>query len=426
MVLSILLIFMFFQSNAFGYIDPGTGSLLFSSLFGIIGTLFFLSKTLIIRLKTMSFFKSKSIETEASKKARIIIYGEDKRYYNVFRPIIDELIKLEIPVIYYSSSEDDPIFDIKNDLLHTEFIGVGNKAYAKLNFIEADICLMTTPNLDVFQLKRSKGVKKYVHIVHSPVIPLYRLYSLDFFDSVLINGAHQEEYIRDLEKLRDENPKEVVIVGSSYLDELDKKKKQLKLDSVEADSILLSPSWGDNALLIRYGSKLIDELLKTNMHIIIRPHPQSLISEKTVLDNLQNIYKDQKNIEWDFSVDNIISFSRSKIMISDFSGVIFDYVFLFERPVLIPEFKFDKSVYDIAMLKDEIWTFKVLPKVSIRIEESDFSNIENIISQTIKSNDLIENIRCIKREAYMYQGDSSKLTSQYIKSSLDNMVSTVK
>ena len=149
-------------------------------------------------------------------------------------------------------------------------------------------------------------------------------------------------------------------------------------------------------------------------------------AEKNSQLNLQNIYKDQKNIEWDFSVDNIISFSRSKIMISDFSGVIFDYVFLFERPVLIPEFKFDKSVYDIAMLKDEIWTFKVLPKVSIRIEESDFSNIENIISQTIKSNDLIENIRCIKREAYMYQGDSSKLTSQYIKSSLDNMVSTVK
>ena len=426
MFLSVLVLFVIFQSNVFGYIDPGTGSLLFSALFGIIGTLFFLSKALLIKLKTMSFSKNKSIETEASKKARIIIYGEDKRYCNVFKPIIEELIKLETPVIYYSSSEDDPIFEIKNDLLHAEFIGVGNKAYAKLNFIEADICLMTTPNLDVFQLKRSKGVKKYVHIVHSPVIPLYRLYSLDFFDSILINGNHQEEYIRELEKLRRENPKEVVIVGSSYLDELDKKKKQLNLDSIEADSILLSPSWGDNALLIRYGSKLIDELLKTNMNIIIRPHPQSLISEKGVLDNLQDIYKDKKNIEWDFSVDNIISFSRSKIMISDFSGVIFDYTFLFERPVLIPEFKFDKSIYDIAMLKDEIWTFKVLPKISIHIEESDFGNIGNIISNAVNSDNIIKNIRDIRKEAYMYQGEASKYTAKYIKNSLDNMVSIVK
>ena len=425
MLISIIAVFLLYQSNVFGYIDPGTGSLLFSALFGIIGTAFFLFKAFLIKLKTMSFSKDKS-STLLNKNARLIIYGEDKRYYNVFKPIIDELLKLEIPIIYYSSSEDDPIFDIKHELLYTEFIGVGNKAYAKLNFIEADICLMTTPNLDIFNLKRSKGVKKYVHIVHSPVIPLYRLYSLDFFDSVLINGNHQEEYIRELEKLREEDPKEVVIVGSSYLDELDKKKKQLKLDSVKSDSILLSPSWGDNALLIRYGSKLIDELLKTKMHIIIRPHPQSLISEKTVLDNLQNMYKDKKNIEWDFSVDNIISFSRSKIMISDFSGVIFDYTFLFERPVLIPEFKFDKSVYDIAMLKDEIWTFKVLPKISIHIEEKDFSNIAKIISKTIKSNNIVENIRDVKKEAYMYQGESSKLTAEYIKNSLDNMLSVAK
>ena len=107
MFITVSILFILLQTSVFGYIDPGTGSLLFSALFGIIGTLFFLSKALLIKLKTMSFSKSKNIETEASKKARIVIYGEDKRYYNVFKPIIEELLKLEIPVIYYSSSEDD-------------------------------------------------------------------------------------------------------------------------------------------------------------------------------------------------------------------------------------------------------------------------------------------------------------------------------
>ena len=153
----ILIVFILFQRNLFCYIDPGTGSLLFSALFGIVGTIFFLFKAFIIRLKTTPFFKNKNIESDISKKAKIIIYGEDKRYYNVFKPIIEELINKKVPVIYYSSSEDDLIFEIKNDLLYTEFIGIGNKAYGRLNFIEADICLMTTPNLDVFQLKRSKG-----------------------------------------------------------------------------------------------------------------------------------------------------------------------------------------------------------------------------------------------------------------------------
>ncbi len=226
MILSVIVLFVIIQSNLFCYIDPGTGSLLFSALFGIIGTLFFLSKALIIKLKTFSFAdKINKKEKISETKSKIIIYGEDKRYYNVFKPIIEELINLEIPITYYSSSEDDPIFEIKSDFLNSEFIGTGNKAYAKLNFIEADICLMTTPNLDVFQLKRSKGVKKYVHIMHAPSeAALYCLYSLDFFDAVLLNGKNQIYDIRELENLRGTKVKELDIIGSTYLDELEKRK----------------------------------------------------------------------------------------------------------------------------------------------------------------------------------------------------------
>ena len=151
------------SGSLFPYIDPGTGSALFSVILAILGTLFFLLKAFIIKIKTFSFVRNK--DKDIDKKAKIIIYGEDKRYYNLFKPIVEELIKLQIPIVYYSMSEDDNIFNIESEYLHSEYIGIGNKAYAKLNFIEADICLMTTPNLDVFQLKKSKGVKKYVRQV---------------------------------------------------------------------------------------------------------------------------------------------------------------------------------------------------------------------------------------------------------------------
>ena len=62
MLITIFALFILFQSNVFGYIDPGTGSLLFSALFGIIGTLFFLSKALLIKLKTMSFSKQRPLK----------------------------------------------------------------------------------------------------------------------------------------------------------------------------------------------------------------------------------------------------------------------------------------------------------------------------------------------------------------------------
>ena len=425
MILSILVLFIILQANAFGYIDPGTGSLLFSALFGIIGTLFFLSKALIIKLKTMSFSKNKSIETEASKKARIIIYGEDKRYYNVFRPIIEELIKLEIPVIYYSSSEDDPIFEIKNDLLHSEFIGVGNKAYAKLNFIEADICLMTTPNLDVFQLKRSKGVEKYIHITHSSAeTSTYCLYSLDFFDTVFLNGEHQIRDIRELERKRNTIVKDLYVVGSPYLDELSKLKssvlKELKEKHKDNNkkTVLLAPSWGMNCIFRRFGEKLIDNIVNSDYNVIIRPHPQSVISDKDVLEKFKERYKDKDNVEWDFNKLNIYSLARADIMISDFSGVIFDYTFLFEKPVIIPSFIFDKRGTDAIEIDEEVWTFETLPKISFKLDENNFSNISDIILDAINNDALKSNIIKAKEEAYMYQGESAKRSADYIKNML--------
>ena len=425
MVITIFALFILFQSNAFGYIDPGTGSLLFSALFGIIGTLFFLSKALLIKLKTISFSKSKNIETEASKKARIIIYGEDKRYCNVFKTIIEELIKLEIPVIYYSSSEDDPIFEIKNDLLYTEFIGVGNKAYAKLNFIEADICLMTTPNLDVFQLKRSKGVKKYVHIFHAPSeAALYCLYSLDFFDAVLLNGENQVSDIRELESTRNTKVKDLEIIGSTYLDELDKKKNEaMKSVTKYTDkrTVLIAPSWGMNGLLKRFGEKLIDPILDSGYHVIVRPHPQSLIVEKDMIEKLKNKYKDNSNLEWDFNRDNIHSLSKADVMLSDFSGVIFDYAFLFNKPTIIPSFTFDKRGYDAIELKGETWTFKTLPDISVSIDENNFSNISSIIEDTINNNELKENILRVKNEAYMYRGQAGVRGANILKSYLETI-----
>ena len=414
MILSVVVLFIIIQSSLFCYIDPGTGSLLFSALFGIIGTLFFLSKVLLIKLKTFSF-ADKINKKENISKAKIIIYGEDKRYYNVFKPIIEELINLEIPTIYYSSSYDDKIFEIKSDFLKSEFIGTGNKAYAKLNFIEADICLMTTPNLDVFQLKRSKGVKKYVHITHSSAeTSTYCLYSLDFFDAVFLNGEHQIRDIRELENKRNTIIKDLYVVGNPYLDELSKMKETITKENNNKKTILIAPSWGMNCLFRRFGENLLDNIVNSDYNIIIRPHPQSLISDKDIIDKFQNRYKYKNNVEWDFNRVNIYSLSKADIMISDFSGVIFDYAFLFEKPVIIPSFTFDKRGTDAIEIDEEVWTFETIPKISFKLDENNFSNISQIIEDSINNETLKNNILKAKEEAYMYEGQASKRAAQFL------------
>src|SRR5574344_1317112 len=177
------------------YIDPGTGSMLFSILIGAAATLFFLGKAAILKFKLLfSSRKNKdAIQQDASYKP-YVIYCEGKQYWNVFKPVTDEFEKRNITLIYYTSAKDDPAFDQNYKFVKCEYIGDGNTAFAKLNLLSAGVVLMTTPGLNVYQLKRSKNVKHYAHVLHAASdATMYRLFGIDFFDSILLTGDYQKK-----------------------------------------------------------------------------------------------------------------------------------------------------------------------------------------------------------------------------------------
>ena len=301
---------------AFGilYIDPGTGSMLFSVLISLFALGYFAFRGVLIKLRLL-FVGKKGTK---GKRIPYVIYNEGRQYWNTFRPVVEEFEKRGIPLVYYTSAQSDPVFDSTWQFVKPEFVGEGNKAYARLNLMEADVCLMTTPGLDVFQLKRSKGVKHYCHIVHMiNDATTYKRYGLDYFDSVLLAGVWQGEDIRYLEKLRGLPPKRLVTVGCPYLDV-----QAARLNSFQGDgdqrqgfTVLVSPSWGASGLLSLYGEKLLDPLAETGWNIIVRPHPQSKVVEKELIARLQARYNKNNNIIWDFAPDNIVSISKADIMI---------------------------------------------------------------------------------------------------------------
>lgn len=391
------------------YIDPGTGSMLFSVLIGFVSIFFFAAKTALIKIKTLPiWYKKKDGETISSSRKDIVIYSEGKQYWNVFRPVLEEFDRRKISVTFYTSDENDLCFDFKSEFVTTSFIGKGNKAYATLNLLEADIVLMTTPGLDVYQLKRSKMVKHYSHILHAPVdATLYRLFSFDYFDSVLLTGDYQAESIRLLEKNRGLSEKQLITIGCTYLDVLKEKLSALpSKEFSEKRTVLVSPSWGENGLLKKYGVSLLKPLAQSGHNVIVRPHPQSSIVEKAMLEDLQKQLSSFSNVEWDFERENIKSMSRSDVMISDFSGIIFDYMFLFERPVFYTGYDFDKRAYDASDVLANPWMFTKLEELGIRLEEKEFENIGNIVEKCAADSKLKEKIILAKNTAWMNQGNA--------------------
>ena len=178
------------------YIDPGTGSMLFSILIGAAATLFFLGKAAILKLKLLFSAKKNGVATTDSNYKKYVVYNEGMQYWNVFKPVCDEFEKRQIELTYYTSAEKDPCFEQNYKYVKPEFIGEGNMAFVRLNMLSAGIVLMTTPGLQVYQLKRSKKVKHYAHVLHAASdATMYRLFGIDYFDSVLLSGDYQKKIL---------------------------------------------------------------------------------------------------------------------------------------------------------------------------------------------------------------------------------------
>lgn len=391
------------------YIDPGTGSMLFSIIIGITASLYFVIRSLLLKLKFLITGGKKILQA----KNKHVIYAEDKRYYSLFLPVLEECEKRGINLLYLTSSEDDPVFTSGFKHVKAEYIGSGNKAFARLNFISADFILSTTAGLDVYQWRKSKNVNHYSHLLHSvSETSTYELFGIDYYDSYLVSSdSFQTNDIRKIKKIRGLPEKTILTVGCAYLDVYSEKIKNIHKEDNHIFTVLISPSWGKTSLLVKYGEKIIDPLLITNWRIIIRPHPQSLTVEKEIIETLTKKYENNTNVEWDFERDNVFSLSKADIMISDFSGIIFDYMFLRNKPVIYACEDMDLRRFDSHLIYNnqyEMFTFKVLEKAGVKLTEDLFPKLPEIIQKTSGDSSVLSTITAAKNEAWQYQGESGK------------------
>ena len=398
------------------YIDPGTGSMLFSIIIGIAGVLVFAVRALWIKFKfVITGGRSKASD---SSTMPICIFSEGKRYWNVFSPICDEFEKRQKDIWYLTASSDDPALSKDYKYIHPKFIGEGNKALSKMNLIKADIVLATTPGLDVYQWKRSKGVKYYVHIPHMPGdIDSYRMLGLDFYDAILLSGQHQADRIRKLESIRGIPEKELKLVGIPYMD-----KMKERLDSYtdpegagkKEPVVLLAPSWGESGILSIYGAPFIDLLIKTGYKIIIRPHPQSFTSEKDLMDSLMKKYPETDRLKWNRDPDNFDVLNESDILISDFSGVIFDFTLVFNKPLIYTNVDFDIRPFDADWIDETPWTLRILPDLGIELGEDNVGNIKELIDKCIDDPSFTEGREKARDEAWGYIGEGANRSADFV------------
>lgn len=362
------------------YIDPGTGSLLANVLLGVLLTLFFTFKGLIYELIGKLGSKDKSLKLEYP--GQIVIFNEGKNYWNVFKTVMLSLVDNSVEFIYLTAGEDDPGLEFcREHNITSRYLGHMSQALFSLRKISAKTLLTTTPQLGILSFKRSDKVEHYCHLLHAPIdIHVYKKFAFDDFDSVMCSSSYQMENLRALEQLRGSEVKELLETGCTYYDN-----RQKKENSETGDAILFAPTWGDKSFLRQSGTDFLDTLLNEDRSVIFRPHPQSWISEPELIDDIIKRYESNKNFTVDRTVSNVESINRSKIIICDFSGIIYDFILLEDRPVIAVRHRWGDGGYESSDLKNrQSAEFLVEAKGRV-VEEDEAEHIVNIIDEVLET-----------------------------------------
>jgi len=354
----------------------------------------------------------------------IVFYAENKASMNHFRLLISELTQEKnLQICYVTSVKNDPMLSIKNEKIHSFFIGDGITRTKFFLELKAKILIMDMPDLNSFHIKRSKIFPvHYIYIFHSmfSIHSYLRKGAVDNYDTIFCVGEHQKNEIQETEKLYDLKPKKLVNYGFGRLDTLLKEKHNFQENNLNKENlIIVVPTYGENNLLKICGIELIEKLLATNFKVLLRPHFRIFKESEDLIKNIREKFQNNKNFRIEEGVIKPEDFHSSKCMISDWSGISLEYAFVFERPVIyinVPKKVLNEEAEEISLVPIEV---AIREKIGFLIEPNNLNEISKIILK-LDDKSRAEEIRNIRSQTVFNIGKSASVGAEYIEKILNS------
>ena len=285
-----------------------------------------------------------NFSTLAKESRKITFYSESANYYPHLELLLKTVLEqTSVSVCYLSSSRNDPGLTLIHPRLNSFFIGSGFIRNYLFETIDTQLLVLTMPDLNNYQVKRSRFNVHYAYTQHSLVSShmIYRYKAFDHYDTILCAGPHHIAEIEANEQHYNLRNKNLVKFGYPRLDRLINYGEQQIQKSVAIGNkkrellILIAPSWGPKGI-IESGLcfTLIQQLVKLGHKIIVRPHPQTTKFNNEKIIEIRNAFSLDDRVILEVDVQGYDSLSSSDIMISDWSGVALEYALGFKKPVI--------------------------------------------------------------------------------------------
>ncbi len=274
---------------------------------------------------------------------KIVFYAEDDHSMVHFEEIISQLAsQYNENVCYLTSDPEDPVLDSPPPKTQAFYIGEGLTRTTAFLTMPVDLLIMTMPDLENFHIKRSRVYPThYLYLFHALVSTHsnYRQGAFDHFDTLFCTGPFQLEEIRATEKAYGLPPKRLYEDGYRRLESLmDEVQAHREREGGPAEqgpkTVIVAPSWGDQAILESCGAEVIKPLLAAGYRTIVRPHPMTSKHRPALIEALCKQFSDQERFALQLDIRDKKTLYESHVMVSDWSGVAMEYAFACERPVI--------------------------------------------------------------------------------------------
>ena len=136
--------------------------------------------------------------------------------------------------------------------------------------------------------------------------------------------------------------------------------------------------------------------------------------EKDLLDRLMSKYNDESKVVWNRDIDNFEVLRQSDILISDFSGVMFEFAMVFDKPIIYTDTKFDPAPYDADWIDETPWTFKILPSLGLELNDENKDKIKDLIDKCIEDPSFTEGREKARSDIWVHIGESAERSADYI------------
>ncbi len=354
----------------------------------------------------------------------LVFYSESNGFYKYFKGFIEYLLEhTNITIHYITSDPEDSIFEMEkvNPQIRAYYIGE-NRLITLMMRMDADMVVMTMPDLDNFHIKRSyvRDDVEYVFVQHgmgSNNMGM-RKGCMDHFDTIFCVGPHQVSEVKETEKEYNLPSKKLIEVGYPLIDEIRNKFQLMEHTKNKRKKILIAPSWQEKNIVDSCLEEILDALKNLDYEIIVRPHPQEVRLKKDYMEVLKQKYSsDNVIIQTDFTSNNPIM--EADLLITDWSGISWEYAFTTLRPILFidtpmkvmnPEYQRIDTIPLNILLRDKLGKSLKLDQLGQIVEV-----VEYLIERKLEYS---KNIEALAYQYIYNLGSSTEVGAKYIIKSL--------